>query len=53
MTYVVWSLCLLLSSLVFADEWELARNDTQRQIQVYVSPQNNNSYHQFKAQTMV
>lgn len=53
MTYVVWSLCLLLSSLVFADEWDLARNDTQRQIQVYVSPQNNNSYHQFKAQTMV
>lgn len=53
MAYVVLVLCLLLNSLVFADEWELARNDTQRQIQVYVSPQENNAYHQFKAQTIV
>lgn len=53
MAYVVLILCVLLNSLAFADEWELARNDNQRQIQVYVSSQNNSSYHQFKAQTIV
>lgn len=53
MAYVVLVLCLLLNSLVFADEWELVRNDTQRQIQVYVSSQENSTYHQFKAQTIV
>jgi hypothetical protein len=53
MAYVVLILCVLLNSLAFADEWELARHDNQRQIQVYVSSQNNSSYHQFKAQTIV
>jgi hypothetical protein len=53
MAYVVFILCVLLNSLAFADEWELARHDNQRQIQVYVSSQNNSSYHQFKAQTIV
>ena len=53
MAYVVFILCVLLYSLAFADEWELARHDNQRQIQVYVSSQNNSSYHQFKAQTIV
>ena len=48
MAYVVFILCVLLNSLAFADEWELARHDNQRQIQVYVSSQNNSSYHQFE-----
>lgn len=34
-------------------EWELSKEDTQRNIQVFTTSQNNSSYHQFKAVTFV
>jgi len=34
-------------------EWELSKEDTQRNIQVFTSPQDDSSYHQFKATTLV
>lgn len=45
---------LLLHHQVWAsDEWELAKQDTQRNIQVYTRPQAGSSYYEFKAQTQV
>ena len=54
MSYVVFILCLLLSVVSYADnEWELAKEDTQRNIQVYLRPQLTNPYDEFYAQTKV
>ncbi len=54
MPYVVFILCLLLSVVSYADnEWELAKEDTQRNIQVYLRPQLTNPYDEFYTQTTV
>jgi ribosome-associated toxin RatA of RatAB toxin-antitoxin module len=54
MPYVVFILCLLLSVVSYADnEWELAKEDTQRNIQVYLRPQLTNPYDEFYALTIV
>lgn len=54
MSYVVFILCLLFSVVSYADnEWELAKEDTQRNIQVYLRPQLTNPYNEFYAQTIV
>jgi uncharacterized membrane protein len=48
-------LCLLfLQSVALAnDEWELAKQDKERNIQVYTRPQLDSPYHEFRAQTLV
>ena len=54
MSYVVFILCLLFSVVSYADnEWELAKEDTQRNIQVYLRPQLTNPYDEFYTQTTV
>jgi ribosome-associated toxin RatA of RatAB toxin-antitoxin module len=54
MSYVVFILCLLFSVVSYADnEWELAKEDTQRNIQVYLRPQQTNPYDEFYALTIV
>jgi ribosome-associated toxin RatA of RatAB toxin-antitoxin module len=54
MSYVVFILCLLMSVVSYAEsEWELSKEDTQRNIQVYVRPQETLPYHEFYAQTIV
>lgn len=54
MPYVVFILCVLFSVVSYADnEWELAKEDTQRNIQVYLRPQLTNPYDEFYTQTTV
>lgn len=51
---VLMVLSLLMSMQSFAlDNWELAKEDTQRHIQVYVRSQENNQYDEFFTQTTV
>lgn len=55
MVYLVVVILSLLMSMQSAaqDDWELAKEDTQRNIQVYVRPQESNPYDEFYAQTIV
>jgi ribosome-associated toxin RatA of RatAB toxin-antitoxin module len=54
MQLVVFIFCFLLSVFSYADsEWELVKEDKQRQIQVHVRAQNDNPYDEFYAQTVV
>jgi ribosome-associated toxin RatA of RatAB toxin-antitoxin module len=54
MPFVVFILCLLFSVVSYADnEWELAKEDTQRNIQVYLRPQLTNPYDEFYTLTTV
>lgn len=55
MVYLVVVILSLLMSMQSAaqDNWELAKEDTQRNIQVYVRPQESNPYDEFYAQTIV
>lgn len=46
-------LLLPLSLLASANDWELVRQDTQRNIKVYTRAQNHSSYDEFYAQTVV
>lgn len=55
MVYLVLMVLSLLMSMqsVAQDAWELAKEDTQRNIQVYVRAQESNPYDEFYAQTIV
>lgn len=46
-------LSLLVQSSYAQSQWQLSKEDTQRNIQVFTRSQENNAYHQFKATTFV
>lgn len=51
LSFVILSLLMQVSYA--QPEWELSKEDTQRSIQVFTSSQEDSSYHQFKAVTLV
>lgn len=51
LSFVILSLLMQVSYA--QPEWELSKEDTQRNIQVFTSSQEDSSYHQFKAVTLV
>lgn len=51
LSFVILSLLMQISYA--QPEWELSKEDTQRSIQVFTSSQEDSSYHQFKAVTLV
>lgn len=53
MRYGCGLIFLGLSMMAWAEDWELARQDKQRNIQVYTRAQDNSPYDEFHAQTLV
>lgn len=51
LSFVILSLLMQVSYA--QPEWELSKEDNQRNIQVFTSPQDDSSYHQFKATALV
>ncbi len=49
----LWLVVLCLSISAWAEDWELVRQDKQRNIQVYTRGQENSPYDEFRAQTIV